>query len=132
MKKALCFFMAIVFVCCVITYGENERFSVEAMITNLTNLDDMPTIEDLTYIWTSDSYAVDTYAGPGGTSGGDGTVDLERTSFFEKVVGFCNDVVDFLRRCWYTILWFCDMIVSVFDNAKYLLPWNNTVPRGQW
>ena len=51
MKKALCFFLAIVFVCCVITHGKNERFSLEAFLNNITNFEDMPTMEDIVSVW---------------------------------------------------------------------------------
>lgn len=131
MKKALCFFMAVVFVCCVISHGKDERFSVEAMITNLTNFEDMPSIEGLVDIWTQDFY-IDTYASAGGESGGSGTLDTERTTFFEKVVGFFTDILAFLRKLWDSALYLCDMLISVLDNMQYLLPWNNTVPRGEW
>ncbi|MBQ7348164.1 MAG: hypothetical protein IJW55_09410 [Clostridia bacterium] len=134
MKKALCFLLAIIFVCCVIVHGDNERFSLEAMITNLTNFQDMPTMQDLVDIWTQDNYAIDTLASAGGgddsgtVSGG--TTDEERTNFFTAVVDFFDELVTFVRRCWDSILLFVDVIVAIFDNVEYLLPWNNTVPRG--
>ena len=58
MKKALCFFLAIVFVCCVITHGKNERFSLEAFLNNITNFEDMPTIQDVVDCWQNDKYYV--------------------------------------------------------------------------
>ena len=62
MKRALCFFLAIVFVCCVIVHGKNERFSIEAMITNLTNFEDMPTFDDIAECWRSPyEWVGDTY-----------------------------------------------------------------------
>ncbi len=56
MKKALCFILVIVVIASVVNYGTNKRFSVEVMITNLTNFQDMPTLEDLANIWKEDSY----------------------------------------------------------------------------
>ncbi len=56
MKKALCFLLAIIFVACVIGYGSSERFSLLVMIENLTNFDDMPTVEDIGNVWTSPWY----------------------------------------------------------------------------
>jgi len=52
LKKVLCLFLGIVFVCCVLCHGENKRFSVQVMIDNLLNFEDMPTIEDVTDCWT--------------------------------------------------------------------------------
>ncbi len=65
MKKALCFFLAIVFVCCVFVHGQNKRFSIEAMITNLTNFEDMPTFSDIADCWQSPyEWVGDTYLLP--------------------------------------------------------------------
>jgi hypothetical protein len=55
-KKALCFFLAIVFVCCVITHGKNERFSIEVFLNNITNFEDMPTMEDIVSVWQDPFY----------------------------------------------------------------------------
>ncbi len=58
-KKAFCFFLAIVFIGCVMLSGTNNRYSVSVMLENLTNFEDMPTIEDVLECWTADSYVVE-------------------------------------------------------------------------
>ena len=55
-KKALCILLAAIFVCSVYVHGSGERFSLEAMITNLTNFQDMPSLEDFATIWTENYY----------------------------------------------------------------------------
>ena len=209
MKKALCFFMAIVFVCCVITYGKNERFSVEAMLNNITNFQNMPTLEDFGNVWGSDYYWVEGAISlprlryyvipptlvkqPDGTtiksegvyvddipvaldSHGrdisdqyshltiryeyiydpdtllhvpvtfdDGSVSYgpfpyitDAKEAYSKYVGdnpileFFDSLKAFFLRVGNTCSLAVDFIFSIFRNLKYLLPWNNTVPRGQW
>lgn len=77
MNKFICLFLAILFICTVIVHGKSERFSIEAMLTNLTNFEDIPTIDDIINIWKSNSYFddeaydmpvwLDFYALPGGS-----------------------------------------------------------------
>ena len=57
-KKALCLLLAVIFVCCVYVHGEDKRFSLEALITNLTNFQDMPTVQDIVDCWQNDKYYV--------------------------------------------------------------------------
>ena len=203
MKKALCFFMAIVFVCCVISHGKDERFSVEAMITNLTNFEEMPTFEEVVECWTSDEYYVGNvinmewypiYSGLFPMSEwhhGDqlfyygefplaydkeGNIDKNYSGHYSmmflydsvgnpyyhqfengtysstnyhpvirqpivkyveyegdnEVLSFFSHVKGFFLRIGNCINLIFRMIKSVFVNLKYFLPWNNTVPRGEW
>ena len=198
MKKALCFFMAVLFVCCVVTYGEDERFSVEAMITNITKFDDIPTIQDITDCWTksykiydagdmpqfiewytlentTDNGTVFVYKGrfplayeedgslttrydysweivynsngtwnenplgdPYGSKGypiitAHGSHILyESYQGDNEVLRFFDSIKAFFLRLTDTIKVIVKIVVSIFDNLQYLLPWNNTVPRGQW
>ena len=59
MKKALLFFLGVVFVCCIYAYGTNERFSVEKWLENVKQISETATIEDLTSCWTENSYRRD-------------------------------------------------------------------------
>lgn len=59
MKKALLFFLGVVFVCCIYAYGTNERFSVEKWLENVKQISETATIEDLTSCWTKESYPYD-------------------------------------------------------------------------
>ena len=136
MKKALCFLLAIIFVCCVITHGENKRFSLEKMITNLTNFQDMPTMQDIAECWTMDYYyvAVETYASAGGgsNSGGFGQqiVYYEEYDGENELLMWLDSMVGFFKRLARTMKIIGEMIICIFDNVQYLLPWNNTVPKG--
>ena len=56
LKKALCLLLAITFICSVVVYGRNQRFSLQKMIENITNFQDVPTIEDLVRVWQEDGY----------------------------------------------------------------------------
>lgn len=194
MKKFLCFFMATVFVCCVITYGTNERFSFEAMLNNITNFQDMPTIEDITDCWTLpyrifdagdmpqwiDWYTLENtehstifvYKGrfplayeddgslttryeyswevvynangtwnenplgdPYGSKSYPIITDHGTHVMYEsyqgdnEVLAFFDHIKAFFLRLTDTIKVIVKIIVSIFKNLKYLLPWNSTVPR---
>lgn len=56
MKKALCVLLAVTFICSVVVYGRDERFSTQKMLENITNFEDVPTVEDLINIWQQDGY----------------------------------------------------------------------------
>ena len=127
MKKALCILLAAIFVCCVVFYGENERFSLEAFLNNITKFEDMPSIEKVTEIWTLPYYD-DSDLGFGS--------DPEMTKiYFEDydgdnpVLEFFDGVRGFFRRLTYSIKLVVRIMMSVFKNLKYLLPWNSTVPK---
>lgn len=196
MKKALCFFFAIVFVCCVIVHGKNERFSLEAMITNLTNFQDMPSFEDIAECWSGpyrtydasdmpswiDLYTLESIPNQGTVFvykgkmplayeedgsltkrhpytwevvyNANGTLNQSddpdspdgisypiimqhgKKVFYESysgddpVLSFFDSVKAFFLRLGDTMIIIAEMITSVFDNVQYLLPWNNTVPKG--
>lgn len=185
MKKALCFFMAVVFVCCVITHGKNERFSIEAMITNITRFEDIPSVEDIMSVWQDPGYVervdmptwIDVYINTGTAEepeyyylgnyavgyeadGGlttryayewldvytnEGTFvgrlpivsTMDHFVFYENpysegIEKTFNRVIGFFRRLSRTIKLIVEIFVQVFKNMKYLLPWNSTVPRGEW
>ena len=153
----LAILLAVTFVCCVYGYGSNTRFSFEKWLTNVSNsfseFDSL--FEEIADIWTSDEYYVErrsvsgeisTYADAGGgeNSGaieGGTAADTERTNFFEKVVGFFEDLIDvflnlddyvaeiivFFRRVWDTILVVVDIIVQIVDVLGAMLPWNAVV-----
>ena len=195
--------MAVLFVCCVVCYGKEERFSTEAMLNNLTNIQDMPTIQDIVDCWTSDSYYVGNclnlewvrvYSGvvpmleyhhgedllyygqlPLAINS-DGTIDknyaghysmmylydsvgnpyyhlyengeyavmnyypvirqplikYESYSGDNEILSFFDYLKSIFVRIGNTLNLVVKIIVSIFKNLKYLLPWNNTVPRGQW
>lgn len=195
-KKALCFFMAVVFVCCVLCHGEDERFSVEVMITNLTNFEDIPTMQDVIDCWmkpyriydagdmprfidwytlenTTNNGTVFVYKGsfplayeedgsltkrydysweivyhsngtwnenplgdPYGSKGYPIITKHGSKVFYETYEGdnellrFFDSIKGFFLRLTDTIKVIVRILVSVFDNLQYLIPWNNTVPRG--
>lgn len=107
-KKFFIGFLVIVFCCCVYVHGEDERFSVEEFLKNITKFEDMPSMEDIADFWTDDSY-FDPYDG--------GNPILEGL----------DSVRIFFVRLSATVVAVIDMFVTVFKNAKYLLPWNSTV-----
>ena len=133
MKKALCFFLAIAFVCCVYCYREDadgnkvitERFSFEEMFNNLSNFQDIPTLEDITECWTLDYYTKVLHI-----DGASANVVVYYESYTgdEEIFEFFDTVRGFFNRLFRTIKLFAEVIVKVFDNVQYLLPWNNTVP----
>lgn len=55
-KKALAILLAITFICSVVVYGRDVRFSAQTMLENLTNFEDVPTVEDLVNVWQQDGY----------------------------------------------------------------------------
>ena len=196
MKKAFCFFMAIVFIVCVITHGKNERFSFEVMLTNITRFEDMPTISDIIDCWTSDTYYVGNsinlewipirsglYPYMEWNRGEDllyygkcplaydknGNIDHQYDGHFSMMYVYDsmghpyyhqfgngiysatnfhpvireplveyesydgdNEFLEFFDNLGNAVNLIIKMIKSVFSNVKYLLPWNNTVPRGNW
>lgn len=145
MKKALCFFMAVLFVCCVMCYEKDERFSVEVMITNITKFDDIPTMQDIMDVWSLDYYIEITYeyhyptdeygnilSGPPITEAIENRIYYEDYEGTNEILLFFERVGVFFNRVFRTIKIIVDIFVKIFGNLKYLLPWNNTVPRGQW
>ena len=142
-KKALCFFLAIVFVCCVITHGKNERFSLEAFLNNITNFEDMPSMEDIMDVWTLEYYVEieHVYHYPmddeGNAVQGPPILEIvEHKIYYEDYEGgneillFFERIGAFFNRLFRTIKLIVEMLVTVFKNMKYLLPWNSTVPKG--
>lgn len=53
-KKALCVFLAIVFICCVFCYREDRRFSVSVWLDNLLSIGEGVTFQDIAEVWTQD------------------------------------------------------------------------------
>lgn len=132
MKKALCIFLAILFVCSVIVCEVDEegnvtsaeRFSIEAFLNNITNFQDIPSMQDVAECWTLDTYyeKVNDLAGVQkyyeDYDGDDPTLE-----FFDSVRGF-------FKRLYRSVKIIAEMFVCILDNVQYLLPWNNTVPKG--
>ena len=208
MKKALCVLLAVTFICSVVVYGKNVRFSTQKMIENLTNFEDVPTIEDLVNVWQEDGYYDkeafqypywnDVYIAlsdqlplpdemprlihfgyrplafnsdleiPAGlvegvdytywwcyNSVGDpiyydlpliGDISLptnrlpllnnvyhtyESYNGDNEVFEFFDNIKGFFVKLGATISLAGEMFLSVFDNLQYLLPWKNTVPKGE-
>lgn len=127
MKKALCILLAALFVCCVVCYGTDERFSLEAFLINITKFDDMPSIEKVTDIWTLPYYD-DSDLGFGGGSAST-KIYFEDYEGDNVVLEFFDGVRGFFRRLTYSIRLLVRIVISVFKNLKYLLPWNSTVPK---
>lgn len=193
MKKALCFLLAVIFVCCVYVHGEDKRFSLEAMITNLTNFEDMPSIQDVVACWQKPSYTfvvddmprwIEFYSIRETTGGlmefyyagkyplayeDDGTLTTRypyewiavyndngtwnenpanedglypiitkhnKEIYYDdydgddSILEFLESIKAFFMRCYQTIKVVVEIVVCIFDNLEYLLPWNSTVPKG--
>ena len=126
MKKiltgSLAILLALTYVACVYGYGEDEVFSFELWIENLASFGDIASTQDFVAIW-QDETVID-----GGVLPSDGD-DPERTSFFDKIVGFFAEMLTFFRRLWDTVLLIVEIAVDVFANLAKLLPWNSTVPK---
>lgn len=126
MKKiitgALLILLALTFITCVYGYGADEVFSLEIWLENLASFGDIASTQDFVEIWQDDTMV----------DGGDlatGGEDAERTSFFDKVIGFFEEMLTFFRRLWDTVLLIVEIAVDVFSNLSKLLPWNATVPK---
>ena len=126
MKKiitgALLILLALTFITCVYGYGADEVFSLEIWLENLASFGDIASTQDFIEIWQDDTMV----------DGGDlatGGEDAERTSFFDKVIGFFEEMLTFFRRLWDTVLLIVEIAVDVFGNLDKLLPWNATVPK---
>ena len=114
--------LAMSYVTCVFGYGTNEVFSFEIWLENLASFGDIASTQDFVEIWQDDTMV----------DGGDlatGGEDAERTSFFDKVIGFFEEMLTFFRRLWDTVLLIVEIAVDVFANLGKLLPWNSTVPK---
>ncbi len=125
MKKALLFFLGVVFVCCIYAYGTNERFSVEKWLENVKQIAETATIEDLTECWTKDTYVVEV---SGEQGFGRQTVKYEAYEGTNDVLIWLDTMVGFFKRLGRTIKLAAEMLVGVFRNMRLLLPWNATVP----
>jgi len=123
-KKVLAVFFAILFVCCVVSYGENKRFSAELMLNNLTNFGDMPSLDRVVDCWTEDGIWIDTSTGS--VIGGK-WIYFENYDGNTEVLQFFDFVRGFFLRLYYSISILIDMFICILDNVEYLLPWNNTV-----
>ncbi|MBQ8433023.1 MAG: hypothetical protein IJX28_09090 [Clostridia bacterium] len=64
MRKALLFFMGLVFVCCVYCYGTNERFSFMTWVENVKDFGETLSVEQLVECWTKDSYTFSVFDMP--------------------------------------------------------------------
>ena len=59
-------------------------------------------------------------------------VCYENYSGDNDVLIFFDHISGFFKRLHRTIKLIVKIFVQVFKNMKYLLPWNSTVPRGEW
>ena len=101
----------------------------------------MPALQDIVDCWTMDyyEYVEDSY---GSDINGDGVYDtvnpnwgeVVRVYYEEEAEGdiqkFFISIKGFFLRLFRSVKLICEIFVSIFKNLKYLLPWNNTVPKG--
>ena len=128
-NKFFAFFMAIVFVCCVMCYSTTERFSLEKYLINISEkVTDIPSLEGLIEIWTKEERNSVHGGGAGHVGGRSVSSDAERTTFFEEVKDFFAGIGDFFGRLWDSVIYIVDILVTVFEILPVLLPWNATVP----
>ena len=126
LKKALCVFFAIVFICCVFTYGREEIFSAEKWIDNIVTLSDLGTIEDVLSCWTEEGRLVEVSS--------NGTGSAWRYEYYESYTGeneilrWLDSVVGFFKRLYDTGREISEMIIGVYQNLPLLFPWNAVVP----
>ena len=122
MKKALAIFLAVVVVCCVYGYGGNQRFSVDAWLSNLLSIGSVGTIEDLTKYWTAEDVYLEDPEGQGPPE----IIVFESYEGDNEILEWLDGVVGFFKRLFYTIKEFVEILIDIFTNAHRLLPWNAT------
>ena len=119
--------LALTFICCVYCHGEKQRFSLELWITNLTGIEEIPSIKDFVDVWKLDYYFE--YLS-GETGGGRKTVYYEDYTGDDPVLQFFSAVKGFFMRLYRCCTLTVDIISAIFKNLDRILPWNAVVETG--
>ena len=130
LTKILLLFLAFTFVAMVFCYGTNKTYSPWVHMQKIVrSFHGLPSIEELTSYWVGDSFWV--YTGiETDRGGGISAKKIYPNKIFDNdgSTGFLSDVLGYIKgffvRSYYTILWFCKFIISMFDIVTLFLPWN--------